>query len=891
MYNFGVINYSLDDLLKHLRIEEETRNRDRKGKAHANVHSMQAGGKGKGKFKSGGPTKKWNLGPQKKAFKRHRQPSGQGNLKRNGKCHVCRETGHYARKCKQRKPRPSAAANAVGEIGKLLVNLTTDEINMLNVTPQIHTVSRKKISWYVDTGATAHVCNDKSKFVNYREIHGKQVSTSNGAKADIAGYGDILLHFTSYRTIRLQSVMHVPTISKSLLSYSRLDGHGFGIRGLDGTIVFLKNEHYIGKAYLVESMYHLSLSDDLEDSVGGPDEGNMVTMDEELGGGSSSESIFVCGSSDETTNQLLGEALLTACHIHNKITSRVIPTGPYKLWKGRKPDLDYFRVWGCVAYYRTPDPKRSKLGARAIKSIFVGYAVNIKAYRLLDKETGVIVESRDVDFFEDKFSEEAENSDRLLDSDIPGTSHDGSKTSQKVEKPRKSTRVRKEKSLGNEFLSYLVEGSHKKVTREIIFSINIDDDPKTFEEAMSSKDASLWREAINDEMDSIMKQPEGFVMPGQENKVCKLVKSLYGLKQAPKQWHERFDMTVTSFGFKHNGADRCIYSKCTKESTVVICLYVDDMLIIGTSLVGILETKNYLSLNFKMKHLGEVDTILGIKFRRSESEISLSQSHYIEKILTKFQHLNIKEFNTPFDSCVKLEKYSGRAVAQLEYASAIGCMMYAMQCTRPDIAFAVSILSEFTINPGPDHWKTIGKILGYLKRTNDLELTYKTHPGILEGYTDASWIDNSNDSKSTCGWIYTLAGGVISWVSKKQTCIAHSTMEAEFIALAAAGKEAEWIRDLLTDLHFWPHPTPSFPMYCDSEATLSKVYNSIYNGKSRHIGLRQNFVRQLIEHGTLSIVYVKSCGKLAGPLTKPLTRELIGSTTRDMGLKPQRISQ
>ncbi|KAJ9557208.1 hypothetical protein OSB04_011822 [Centaurea solstitialis] len=257
---------------------------------------------------------------------------------------------------------------------------------------------------------------------------------------------------------------------------------------------------------------------------------------------------------------------------------------------------------------------------------------------------------------------------------------------------------------------------------------------------------------LNEEI--YMEQPEGFVMHRQENKVCRLVKSLYGLKQAPKQWHERFDTTVTSFGFIHNGGDRCIYSKCTKESTVVICLYVDDMLIIGTSLVGILETKNYLSSNFKMKDLGEVDTILGIKVKRSESQISLSQTHYIEKILTKFQHLNIKEFNSPFDS-----------MAQLEYASTIGCMMYAMYCTRTDIAFAVGKLSQFTCNPGSDHWKAIGRVLRYLKRTRDLELTYNTHPGILEGYSDASWIDNSSDSKSTSGWIFTLAGGAISWAS------------------------------------------------------------------------------------------------------------------------------
>ena len=163
-----------------------------------------------------------------------------------------------------------------------------------------------------------------------------------------------------------------------------------------------------------------------------------------------------------------------------------------------------------------------------------------------------------------------------------------------------------------------------------------------------------------------------------------------------------------------------------------------------------------------MKDIGEVDTIVGIKVKSSESQISLSQSHYKDKILTKFQHLNIKEFNTPFDSTVKLQKNSGRVVAQLEYVSAIGCMMYAMHCTRSDIAFAMSKLSQFTSNLGPEHWKAIGRVSGYLKKTSDLELTYMTHPGIMEGYTDASWINNSSDSKSTSGWVYTLAGRAIS---------------------------------------------------------------------------------------------------------------------------------
>nr|KAJ0195601.1 hypothetical protein LSAT_V11C700349450 [Lactuca sativa] len=112
-------------------------------------------------------------------------------------------------------------------------------------------------------------------------------------------------------------------------------------------------------------------------------------------------------------NNLWGEALLNACYVHNRITSRVIPTSPYELWKGRKPNLDYLKLWGCVAYYRTPNPKQNKLGARANKSIFIGYDHNSKAQRLLDIESGVVVESRDVEFFEDKFSKDDENSSHL----------------------------------------------------------------------------------------------------------------------------------------------------------------------------------------------------------------------------------------------------------------------------------------------------------------------------------------------------------------------------------------------------------------------------------------------------------------------------------------------
>ncbi|CAM8929486.1 unnamed protein product [Rhodiola kirilowii] len=310
-----------------------------------------------------------------------------------------------------------------------------------------------------------------------------------------------------------------------------------------------------------------------------------------------------------------------------------------------------------------------------------------------------------------------------------------------------------------------------------------------------------------------MKQPEGFIMPGNENKVCKLIKSLYGLKQAPKQWHQKFDEVILSSGFKLNQADKCIYSKFDNSGNVVIiCLYVDDMLIFGTDQKQVDLTKDFLSSSFSMKDMREADVILGIRIKRENKSIALSQSHYIEKVLKKFNYLNCSPVSTPMDPSVKLLPNTSEPISQLEYSQVIGCLMYAMTSTRPDIAFAVGKLSRYTSNPSTHHWEAIRRVLKYLKGTMHHGLVYAGFPSVLEGYTDASWITNLEDHSSTSGWVFLLGGGAISWASKKQTCITSSTMESEFIALAAAGKEAEWLRKNLDHFSICAcHPKRGFP--------------------------------------------------------------------------------
>ncbi|PKI59003.1 hypothetical protein CRG98_020571 [Punica granatum] len=174
---------------------------------------------------------------------------------------------------------------------------------------------------------------------------------------------------------------------------------------------------------------------------------------------------------------------------------------------------------------------------------------------------------------------------------------------------------------------------------------------------------------LNGDLDEeiYMEQPEGFVAPGKERKVCKLVKSLYGLKQTPKQWHEKFDNAMISKGFKINECDKCVYIKETENGYIILCLYVDDILIVGSDDSMIKSTKNMLNSRFNMKDMGPADMILGIKIMKTSDGLILSQSHYIDKILEKFTKNDSGISKTPIDNNLHLSKNRGEGISQLEY--------------------------------------------------------------------------------------------------------------------------------------------------------------------------------------------------------------------------------
>jgi hypothetical protein len=212
----------------------------------------------------------------------------------------------------------------------------------------------------------------------------------------------------------------------------------------------------------------------------------------------------------------------------------------------------------------------------------------------------------------------------------------------------------------------------------------------------------------------------------------------------------------------------------------MLCLYVDDILIFGTHLKVIEEVKAFLSHNFEIKDLGVADVILNIKLlRNTEGGITLLQSHYVEKILSRFGYSDCKPSATPYDPSVRIQKFEGMVVDQLRYSQVVGSLMYLACATRPDISFVVCKLSRFVSNPRDVHSHAVERVMCYLQRTANYGIHYSGYPTVLEGYSDLNWISDGDEMKATSGYVFTLGGGVVSWKSSKQTILTRSTMEAE----------------------------------------------------------------------------------------------------------------
>lgn len=357
--------------------------------------------------------------------------------------------------------------------------------------------------------------------------------------------------------------------------------------------------------------------------------------------------------------------------------------------------------------------------------------------------------------------------------------------------------------------------------------------------------------------------------PGQ---VCRLKKALYGLKQAPRAWYERFSNVVTSLGFTSSPHDSALFVRLTSAGRILLLLYVDDMIITGDDSNGIVSIKATLSRCFDMKDLGHLRYFLGIEIASSEKGYLLSQSKYTTDIIHRAGLTDTRHVDSPLEVNARYTPTDGSPLSDPTlYRSIVGCLVY-LTITRPDIAYAVHIVSQFVSSPTSVHWADVMRILRYLQGTLYQSLLFPSTSSLeLRAFSDADWAGDSTDRKSTTGFCIFLGDSLISWKSKKQDVVSRSSTEAEYRAMASTTSEIIWLRWLLEDMGVSiSSPTP---MYCDNKSAIQIAHNTVFHERTKHIEIDCHFTRYHLLHGTISLPFTSSSTQLADFFTKAHTIE------------------
>ncbi|KAL0418531.1 UNVERIFIED_CONTAM: Retrovirus-related Pol polyprotein from transposon TNT 1-94 [Sesamum radiatum] len=630
-----------------------------------------------------------------------------------GNCYNCGKPNHIAKDCrlpKKNQAHVSEVRSVPIDLGKLNLSAVVFEANLVD-NPR---------EWWIDTGATRHICSDKEMFSTYTPINGRKLFMGNSATSNIVGIGNVVLKMTSGKELTLIDVLHVPDIRKNLVSGSLLVKSGFRLVFESNKFVLTKNNHFIGKGYVEKGLFKM----------------NVMTVMPKM-------------------------AKVPFYFVERK-------TSPLELIHSDICDLKFVQTRGGKKYFITFIDDctrycyvyllRSKDEALEAFKLYKNEVEN-----QLSKTIKAIRSDRGGEYgapFEEFCSEFGiiHQTTAPYSPQSNGIAERKNRTLKEMMNAMLINSGLPQNLWGEAILSanHILNKIPQKDKTETPYELWKENEPRTINEALSSPEAPFWKEAINNEIESIMQnhtwelvdlpsgskplgckwilkrkykadgsidkykarlvakgfkqkegldffdtyspvtritsirvliavaalydleihqmdvktaflngeldeeiymeQPEGFVVPGQEKKVCRLVKSLYGLKQAPKQWHEKFDWTILSNGFKINECDKCVYAKSTQHSFIIVCLYVDDMLIMGSNCDIILTTKKMLTKYFDMKDMGLADVILGIKISKTSDGLALSQSHYVETILKKFKAYESPPAKTPVDLNLHLAK-------------------------------------------------------------------------------------------------------------------------------------------------------------------------------------------------------------------------------------------
>ena len=371
-----------------------------------------------------------------------------------------------------------------------------------------------------------------------------------------------------------------------------------------------------------------------------------------------------------------------------------------------------------------------------------------------------------------------------------------------------------------------------------------------------------------------MSQVEGYVDTEKLNHVCLLHKSLYGLKQSGRNWNILLTEFLKGNEFVASTADPCLY--ISKSRTDLILYWVDDIICACETTKKMNKIKNILKGKFKMKDLGPLKHFLGMHFEQIDSTVTIDQSLYLESILKKYQMSDCKPRATPCE--VQTSSQSPVQVPEpcsdsRKYREIIGSLIYATTCTRPDLTWAVSRLSQNLASPRDIDWIMLKHVLRYVKGTAEYKLCYSKRDGDLElvGFSDSDWASSIDDRRSTSGYCFYMNTecSPISWKSKKQPTVALSSCEAEYMALGLCTQEALYLQRYISDLNV---SSESLVIYSDSQSALDLVKNPVNHARSKHIDIKHHFIRENLVNGVVDYRYVSTNDNVADCFTKALAK-------------------
>jgi histone deacetylase 1/2 len=382
-----------------------------------------------------------------------------------------------------------------------------------------------------------------------------------------------------------------------------------------------------------------------------------------------------------------------------------------------------------------------------------------------------------------------------------------------------------------------------------------------------------------------MHQPLGFEDPQKPYYVCKLDKALYGLKQAPRAWYSKLSTKLIRLGFHASKADTSLFFYNKGGITIYILVYVDDIIVASSSDKATIALLQDLKEDFALKDLGELHYFLGIKVKRVNNGIVLTQEKYASDLLKRVGMSDCKSVSTPLSTSEKLSLYEGILLDPEDatrYRSIVRALQY-LTLTRPDIAFSVNKVCQFLHAPTTAHWAAVKRILRYIKQC--IRLGLKIHMStstLVTAYSDADWAGSLDDRRSTGGYAVFLRRNLVSWSARKQSTVSRSSTESEYKAVADATAEIMWIQIFLREIGV-KSPLAA-KMWCDNIGAKYLSANPVFHARTKHIEVDYHFVRERVLRKLLEIDYVSTRDQVADGFTKALSVRLLENFKYNLNL-------